>query len=285
MTIKVGLIGLGAMGASMARNLNKAGYLTTVWNRTRSRAETLATELSIPIAQNPADLARKTDIIITCISADADVIEVVEALLPALKPDSVLIDTSTVSSQIAIHAARLISKQSAHFLDAPVSGGIEGAEKGTLAMMVGGNIQVLERVTPILESIAQRIIYMGETGSGQGTKAVNQLMVAGINQAVTESLAFAESQGLDMDKLIEVISGGAAGNWFLDHRGASMTQQTFSPGFKLKLHHKDLKICQTMVEQVNFNSTVLDNTLRDYNQLIQQGYGEEDISSLYRLKK
>ena len=281
---KVGVIGLGAMGAPMARNLAKAGYLAMLWNRTRSRAESLAAELSVPVADNPAHLAGHVDIIIICVSADADVLQIIQAILPELKADNIIIDTSTVSSQTAIQAAQLITQQSAHFLDAPVSGGVEGAQKGTLAMMVGGDADSLKQVTPILESIATRIIHMGETGSGQGTKAVNQLMVAGINQAVTESLAFAQSQGLDMNKLIEVISGGAAGNWFLEHRGSSMTQQVFDPGFKLKLHYKDLNICQGMTEQVNFNSKILENTLQDYEQLIQQGYGDEDISGLYRLK-
>lgn len=284
MNTKTGVIGLGAMGTPMARNLAKAKHLTSFWNRTRSRSEILATELGIPVASTPAELAQSCDLIITCVSADADILQVIEAMLPGLKPGSVIVDTSTVSSETAIFAAKRCAQQSVHFLDAPVSGGVEGANTGTLAMMVGGDEQVLNQITPILKAIASRIIHMGEIGSGQGTKAVNQLMVAGINQAVTESLAFAQAQGLDMNKLIEVISGGAAGNWFLKHRGPSMTQNSFKPGFKLKLHKKDLKICQAMAEQMNFQSLVLDNSLQDYDKLIQEGYGDEDISGLYRLK-
>ena len=285
MHIKTGLIGLGAMGTPMARNLAKANQLTTFWNRTNSRAEILATELCLPASGTPAELAHSCDLIITCVSADADLLEITQAILPGLKPGSVVVDTSTVSSNTAIQAAKLCAQRSVSFLDAPVSGGVEGAKKGTLAMMVGGDRQVLNQVTPILEIITDQIIHMGKTGNGQSTKAVNQLMAAGINQAVTESLAFAQTQGLDMNKLIEVISGGAAGNWFLEHRGPSMTQNNFTPGFKLKLHLKDLDICQTMAKKTGFNSAILKQTIHDYEQLVLKGFGDEDISALYRLKK
>jgi len=130
-----------------------------------------------------------------------------------------------------------------------------------------------------------RIMHIGASGAGQATKAVNQIMGAGINQAVTEALAFAEKQGLPLDKVIEVISGGASGNWFLQHRGATMTQGHFAPGFKLALHHKDLLICQQMAQQVGASSTLVDKTLADYEQLMAEGYGDEDISALYRLKR
>jgi 3-hydroxyisobutyrate dehydrogenase len=136
-----------------------------------------------------------------------------------------------------------------------------------------------------LEELAARIVYMGATGSGQATKAVNQIMGAGINQAVTEALAFAQAQGLALDKVIDVISGGASGNWFLQHRGSTMTQGTFAPGFKLALHHKDLKICQSMAAQTGFSTPITDMTISHYAQLMADGYGDEDISALYRLKK
>jgi 3-hydroxyisobutyrate dehydrogenase len=126
---------------------------------------------------------------------------------------------------------------------------------------------------------------MGATGSGQATKAVNQIMCAGINQAVTEALAFAQARGLAMEKVIDAISGGASGNWFLQHRGSTMTQGTFAPGFKLSLHHKDLKICQDMAAQKGFSIPLTDMTIADYEQLMAEGYGDEDISALYRLKK
>jgi 3-hydroxyisobutyrate dehydrogenase len=129
------------------------------------------------------------------------------------------------------------------------------------------------------------IIHMGATGSGQATKAVNQIMCAGINQAVTEALAFAQTQELAMDKVIDVISGGASGNWFLQHRGSTMTQGIFAPGFKLALHHKDLKICQAMAAQTGVSIPLTDMTVTGYEQLMASGYGDEDISALYRLKK
>jgi 3-hydroxyisobutyrate dehydrogenase len=136
----------------------------------------------------------------------------------------------------------------------------------------------------MLEAMATRIIHIGPNGTGQGAKAVNQIMAAGINQAVTEALAFAKAQNLPMEKVIEVISGGAAGNWFLEHRGNTMTQGKFKPGFKLCLHHKDLKLCQAMALQNGARLPLVDKTIEHYEQLMKDGFGNEDISALYRLK-
>ena len=278
--MKVGMIGLGAMGLGMARNLAKAGFLTAVYNRTT--AKTL--EFKVATYDLPEALAAEVDIVLICVSADQDVIGLVEAIVKTIKPDSIVVDLSTVSSDTAQKAAAILLKKEVNFLDAPVSGGVEGAKNGTLAMMVGGNIKALEKARPALETIAKRIIHIGDTGSGQATKAANQIMCAGINQAVTEALAFAQSQGLEIDKVIDVISGGAAGNWFLEHRGYTMTQDIFAPGFKLALHHKDLKICQTMAAQSDIAIPLSDMTVINYEQLMNDGYGDEDISALYRLK-
>jgi 3-hydroxyisobutyrate dehydrogenase len=152
-------------------------------------------------------------------------------------------------------------------------------------MMVGGEIAILEQARPVLEAISARILHLGEHGAGQACKAVNQIMVAGINQAVCEALAFADAQNLDLAKVIEVVSGGAAGNWFLQHRGHTMSQDQFNPGFKLALHHKDLLICQQMAQQAEIPSPLTDTTLADYAQLMQQGHSNEDISALFRLKR
>ena len=279
--MKVGMIGLGAMGLGMARNLAKASFLTAVYNRTI--AKTL--EFKVATYDLPEALAAEVDIVLICVSADQDVIGLVEAIVKTIKPDSIVVDLSTVSSDTAQKAAAILLKKEVNFLDAPVSGGVEGAKNGTLAMMVGGNIKALEKARPALEAIAKRIIHIGDTGSGQATKAANQIMCAGINQAVTEALAFAQSQGLEIDKVIDVISGGAAGNWFLEHRGYTMTQDIFTPGFKLALHHKDLKICQTMAAQSDIAIPLSDMTVINYEQLMNEGYGDEDISALYRLKK
>ena len=279
--MKVGMIGLGAMGLGMARNLAKAGLLTAVYNRTT--AKTL--EFKVATYDLPEALAAEVDIVLICVSADQDVIGLVEAIAKTIKQGSIVVDLSTVSSDTAQKAAAILLKKEVIFLDAPVSGGIEGAINGTLAMMVGGNIKALEKARPALETIAKRIIHIGDTGSGQATKAANQIMCAGINQAVTEALAFAQSQGLEIEKVIDVISGGAAGNWFLEHRGYTMTQDIFAPRFKLALHHKDLKICQTMAAQSDIAIPLSDMTVINYEQLMNDGYGDEDISALYRLKK
>jgi 3-hydroxyisobutyrate dehydrogenase len=279
--MKVGMMGLGAMGLGMARNLAKAGFLRGVYNRTT--AKTL--EFKVAAYDLPEALAAEVDIVLICVSADQDVIGLVEAIAKTIKPGSIVVDLSTVSSDTAQKAAAILLKKEVNFLDAPVSGGVEGAKNGTLAMMVGGNIKALEKARPALEVIAKRIIHIGDTGSGQATKAANQIMCAGINQAVTEALAFAQSQGLEIDKVIDVISGGAAGNWFLEHRGYTMTQDIFTPGFKLALHHKDLKICQTMAAQSDIAIPLADMTVINYEQLMNDGFGDEDISALYRLKK
>lgn len=283
--MKVGMIGLGAMGMGMARQVAKAGYLTGLYNRTATKAQDLADELKVTAYVRPELLASDVEIILICVSADEDVLEMVEAITESIMPGSIVIDMSTVSGQTAIKAAAMLAEKKADFLDAPVSGGVEGAKNGTLAMMVGGDAEVLEAVRPILETMTGRIMHMGKTGAGQATKAVNQIMCAGINQAVTEALAFAQTQGLPMDKVIDVISGGASGNWFLQHRGLTMTQGTFTPGFKLALHHKDLKICQAMAALTGFPVPLTDMTLVDYEQLMAQGFGDEDISGLFRLKR
>ena len=280
-----GMIGLGGMGAGMARNLAKAGVLGGVYNRTSATAEALAEELKVTAFGSIRDLAATVEVILLCVSADADVLAVVQEILQTVRPETIVVDMSTVSSLTAQKSAALLREKQAFFLDAPVSGGVEGAKNGTLAMMVGGDEAVFDKTKPVLAAMATRILYMGPTGAGQATKAVNQIMCAGINEAVTEALAFAEAQGLPMAKVIEVIAGGAAGNWFLDKRGLTMTQGIFKPGFKLALHHKDLKICQSMAAAVGVDIPLSDMSVCDYEKLMDQGLGDEDISALYRLKR
>jgi 3-hydroxyisobutyrate dehydrogenase len=283
--MKAGMIGLGAMGMGMATNVARVGLLDAVYNRTFTKAGTLAKELGVTAIKSPDQLAACVDVVLICVSADPDVLEIVNVISSTIKPGSVVVDMSTVSSETAEKAAAILANKQVDFLDAPVSGGVEGAKNGNLAMMLGGNAKALMKVRPVLEAMTSRIIHMGGNGTGQGTKAVNQIMAAGINQAVTEALAFGEEQGLSMDKVIEVISGGAAGNWFLEHRGPTMTKGTYAPGFKLALHHKDLKICLEMAKQHNTSTTLTEMTLANYEQLISEGFGDEDISALYRLKR
>ncbi len=282
--MKVGMIGLGAMGAGMAVNLAGAGFLKALYNRTEAKAVNLAAQLNVQACLSPQQLAAECNVIISSVSADADVLEMIEAITETMQPGTIVIDTSTVSRQTACKAAAMLAQKQGQFLDAPVSGGVEGAKKGKLAIMVGGESSTLDTVRPVLESISSRIVHIGQVGSGQATKAVNQIMAAGINQAVTEALAFAKAEQLPMEKVIDVVSGGAAGNWFLQHRGLTMTQGKFQPGFKLALHHKDLKICQQMAELTDSSLTLVEKTLLDYEELIEQGLGDEDISALYRLK-
>ena len=283
--MKTGIIGLGAMGAPMARNLHRAGHLAAIWNRTADTAAQLGDELDITPAESPAALAAACELIILSVSADEDVLSVIDALLPGLQAGSIVMDTSTVSRETAQRAAEKLTAVNTAFMDAPVSGGIEGACKGTLAMMVGGDAAILARVQPVLDSIAGRVAHMGPVGAGQATKAVNQVMAAGINQAVSEALAFAEKLDLPLDQVIDVVGSGAAGNWFLTHRGPTMMQQTFDPGFRMALHHKDLTICKQMAAEFDVAMPLVEMTLIHYRRLMEDGFGDEDISALYREKQ
>ena len=284
--MKTGVIGLGAMGRGMAMNLHKAGYLHGVWNRTRSKGQEFAGKTGAVLFGSPAELGAECDLILLCVSRDSDVLEMVEAVASTAKAGAIVVDTSTVSSATARQAAAALSKTGVDFLDCPVSGGVEGARNGTLAMMAGGDAGALARAEDTLRSIAATITLIGPSGSGQACKAVNQIMCAGINQAVTEALAFGEAMGLDMNKVVDVVAKGAAGNWFLDHRGKTMLADDNDTGFKVNLHHKDLAICRAMMrEQGKVSLPLTDMTLEHYEQLMDQGYGEEDISALYRLKR
>ncbi|TAJ91844.1 MAG: NAD(P)-dependent oxidoreductase [Gammaproteobacteria bacterium] len=283
--MKTGVIGLGAMGAGMALNLHRHGHLHRLYNRTAFRAEGLAAETGVARAMSMEELAADCELILISVSADQDVIDVVERIAPSVTADTIVVDTSTVSSETARKTAAILARSKADFLDAPVSGGVEGAAAGSLAMMVGGSAAVFARAHETLTAIAARIEHIGPTGSGQACKAVNQIMVAGINQAVTDALAFGACLGLNMDKVIEVIARGAAANWFLDHRGKTMLAGDYEKGFKVKLHHKDLLICTEMARNVNLPLPIIEATLRQYRRLMAEGQGEKDISALYRLKK
>ena len=278
-------VGLGAMGAPMASHWALRGHLKAVWNRTPERAEAFAQEHKVMALQHLQDLPSKAKILALCVSRDYDVLMFIETLFKGLTSDHLVIDFSTISPDTSKLAARMVRGSGADFLDAPVTGGVEGATHGTLAIMVGGRLGSLEKIRPLLETIAAKIIHMGDVGMGQSAKAVNQVLCAGINEAVTEALAFGDHLGLDMEKVIEAIKGGAAGNWFLDKRGKSMIEGRFSPGFKLGLHLKDLEIVATMAQDLGITLPLTETTREHYVQLLQQGYGDDDISALYRLKR
>jgi 3-hydroxyisobutyrate dehydrogenase len=282
--MRTGFIGLGAMGWSLAGHLHDKGLLAVVGNRSEAKAGRFAAERGVVAAQAPVDF-EGCEVVVLCVSADADVLQNVDMLEDALAPGAIVIDHSTVARDTAIEAHRRLAARGIGFLDAPVSGGVEGARNGKLSIMVGGDADVLERARPVLESYALRITHMGPPGSGQATKAVNQVLVAGIAQAVCEGLALGEKLGLAPDKLVPTLASGAAGNWFLDKRGMTMLADNFTPGFKSGLLHKDLLIVRAMAQAAGIRTTVIEQSLADYGELMAQGFADEDTSALIRLKR
>jgi len=281
---RVGFIGLGAMGAPMAGHLQAMGLLTAVGNRTPQKAEALAAQLGVTAAIAPSDFTG-CDAVVLCVSMDADVMQCCRDLAGVLAPGSLVIDHSTVARETALSAAALLAESGIAFLDAPVSGGVEGARNGKLSVMVGGEADVLERAQELLSAYALRVTHMGPTGAGQATKAVNQVLVAGIAQAVCEGLAFGEALGLKPESLVPTLAAGAAGNWFLDKRGATMMAGNYTPGFKSALLLKDLRIVQAMAQALGQHYSVVEQSLDDYAKLVDAGFGEEDTSALIRLKR
>jgi 3-hydroxyisobutyrate dehydrogenase len=283
--MKTGFIGLGAMGAPMARHVHARGLLNVVGTRTQDKADALAAELGVRAARSAQNFA-DCDIVAMCVPLDADVLENVAGLADVLRPGTVVIDHSTVSVDTARRAAAMCAEHGIGFIDAPVSGGVEGARNGKLSVMAGGDEAVLEKARPVLECYAARISHMGGTGSGQATKAVNQVLVAGINEAVCEGLALGEKLGLDPERLLPTLMAGAAGNWFLDKRGATMLRDEFAPGFKNAHMLKDLRIVQGMAQQAGIRTAVVDQALADYSELVtERGLGEADTSALITLKR
>ncbi|MDX2428675.1 MAG: NAD(P)-dependent oxidoreductase [Xanthomonadales bacterium] len=282
---RAGVIGLGAMGAPMARHLANAGLLNMVWNRTSSTAEALSKETGARAAENPEQLASVCNVILTCVSADQDLLDVVEQLLPGVSPGSVLVDTSTVSPATANRVASSLQDAGAGFVDAPVSGGVEGAKKGTLSVMAGGDSATISRIMPVLETISATVTHMGPVGSGQATKAVNQVMIAGIAEAVCEALALGEKLNLPSERLLSIVRAGAAGSWFLEHRGETMLDDSFDVGFKLSLLLKDLLICQDLARELDISMPTTEAAIKDYRELVALGDGDHDISGLIRLKR
>ena len=283
--MKSSFIGLGAMGAPMARHLASRGLLAAVWNRTRERATELAVELGVNAPESLADVAAQSDLVFVCVSADADVRAVVAALKPGLRSGSIVVDTSTVSMQTATDLAAELKVIGVDFLDAPLTGGVEGARNGRLSVMVGGDEAVLERARPAFEAFSLRVTRMGGVGTGQATKAVNQVMIGGIAEAVCEALAFGEALGLPRAELLAVLTAGAANSWFLEKRGQSMLEGRFDSGFKLGLLHKDLGIVQAMAAALGTSLPTVNAAHADYSTLMAEGRADDEISSLVRIKR
>ena len=282
--MRVGFIGLGAMGANMARNLAKAGLLTGLYNRTAEKARALGAELKVTAYPTLAALGAEVDAVVSCVSADADVLEVAQGLRPALSRGALMCDCSTVGAETARRAAELLAPAGVDFLDCPVSGGTEGARDATLAIMVGGSEQAFERAQPILKALGKAVTLFGPVGSGQAAKATNQIMCAGIIEAVSEAMAFAHAQGLPLEKLIDTLGQGAGSSWYFVHRAPNMVRGAYPAGFRVRLHAKDLGICHDMAARFGVQLPVVERMLGEYAELVARGFGDEDISATYRLK-
>ena len=284
-TLRCSFVGLGAMGEPMARHLAARGLLAAVWNRTSAKAQALAAELDVAAPAALSDVALLSDLVFVCVSADADVRAVVAALRPGLRRGSIVVDTSTVSMQTATDLAADLAQINVDFLDAPLTGGVEGAGNGRLSVMVGGEESVLARAKPAFDTFSLRVTRMGPVGAGQATKAVNQVMIGGIAEGVCEALAFGEALGLPREQLLAVLTAGAANSWFLEKRGLSMLENRFDSGFKLALLHKDLGIVQSMAAALGARLKSVDAAHADYTQLLAEGRGDDEISSLIRIKR
>jgi len=283
--MKVGFVGLGAMGMGMSRNLQRAGLLGAVWNRTSEKAKTLAAELGCKAPPTLEALAADVDAVVICVSADNDVLEVVRALAKGLRKGAIVIDCSTIGAESARAAAGILQPAGVEFLDCPVSGGVEGAEKGTLAIMVGGSPEAFDQAQPILNAMGKTVTHFGPTGSGQAAKATNQIMCAGIIECVAEAMAFARAQGLPLDKVVDTLGKGAGSSWYFVHRGPNMVRGAYPAGFRVRLHAKDLGICRDMAARFGVALPVVERMLGEYAELVSRGYGDEDISATYRLKE
>jgi 3-hydroxyisobutyrate dehydrogenase len=280
----VGFIGLGAMGQHMARHLHHAGLLAGVWNRTAAKSTAFATQTGCRAFASPAALAGACDAVVTCVSADGDLLGLVDALCPALRRGSLLFDCATVAADTAREAAARVAAAGSSFLDCPVSGGVEGAKNGTLAIMCGGDEDAYGRAQPVLAALGKTIVRMGPSGSGQATKATNQILCAGAIQAAAEAMAFARAEGLPLERVIEILGKGAGSSWYFVQRAPYMARGEYPAGFRVRLHDKDLRICRAMAARRGAVLPVLEATLADYAKLIATGHADEDISTIFRLK-
>jgi 3-hydroxyisobutyrate dehydrogenase len=283
--MRVGFAGLGAMGAPMAKNLHKAGLLAAVWNRSPEKAQVLSAELGCAAPATLEEFATPLDAVVICVSADADVRAVVEAMAPGLASGALVIDCSTVSADTARWAEKFLAERGVRFLDAPVSGGTEGAKNGALAIMCGGEPAAYEAGRPILGAMGKTIEHFGPAGAGQATKATNQIMCAGIIRACAEAMAFAGAHQLPLDRVVSTLGAGAGSSWYFVHRAPNMVRGTYPAGFRIKLHAKDLGICRDMAARFGVSLPVVDSMLAEYAELIAQGFGDEDISATHRLKQ
>lgn len=283
--MRLGYIGLGTMGAAMTENLIKAGFSMTVWNRTRSKADRFVA-MGAKVAESPADVARNSDLVFVNVSDTPDVLEVVlgkHGVIEGAHPGMILVDHSTIKPAASRQIYEALKEKGVFALDAPVSGGDIGAKNGTLSIMVGGETEVLEKVSPVLKVVGKTITHVGEAGAGQVAKAANQIMVAAQMVAEAELLIFAQKAGADPQKVIEAIKGGAAQCWTLDVKAPRLFAGNREPGFKSHLQAKDLNIVmETAREYLAVLPATAVNT-QLYNGMVAAGSGELDNSAVIQM--
>lgn len=280
----VGFIGLGIMGRGMARNIANAGFPLFVYNRTASRMTELADTGAKPTS-SPAEVARHCDIIITCVSDTPDVEAVIagpDGVIHGLKPGALVIDMSTISPQATITLAAQIRAHGGSMLDAPISGGSEGAAKGTLSIMVGGNEDDFTRALPVFQAMGKNIVHVGAQGAGQTVKLVNQILVVGNALAMSEALLFAQAGGVDLQKALTAVSGGAAGSWMLSNRGPQILNRDWRPGFTIDLQQKDLRLVLAAADDVGVPLPGTALIFQLYRTLQQAGLGHEGNHALVK---
>lgn len=281
---KIGFIGLGIMGQGMARNLLKAGFPLRVWNRTHSKTEQLVAE-GATAASSPADVAAHCTIILTCVSDTPDVEAVLlheNGIIFGAEAGNLIIDCSTISPQATQRFAGILAQKGVHLLDAPVSGGSEGAARGTLSIMVGGEAAEFERALPVLQAMGKTITHVGPTGAGQTVKLVNQILVVVTMLGISEALLFAQAGGLDLAKVLTAVSGGAAGSWMLSNRGPQVIQRDWRPGFTIDLQQKDLRLVLETADALGVPALATSTVFNLYRTLQQQGLGAEGNHALVK---
>ena len=284
MSEKIGFIGLGIMGRGMVDNLLKAGFVVCVWNRTTSRVEPFVAR-GATVGTNPADVAAHSDIIITCVSDTPDVEAVMlgeNGVLEGAKAGSLVIDMSTISPHTTREIAAKLSEKGVHMLDAPISGGSEGAAKGTLSIMVGGEAAQVARAMPAFEAMGKAITHVGDIGAGQTVKLVNQILVVINMLAVGEALLFAQAGGLDLAKTLAAVTQGAAGSWMLSNRGPQVIERDWRPGFTIDLQQKDLRLVLQAADQMGVPAIGTGMVFNLYRTLQAQGLGAEGNHALVK---
>jgi 3-hydroxyisobutyrate dehydrogenase len=282
--VKVAFIGLGTMGGPMASNIMKAGHNLTVYNRTTAKEEPLATH-GARRAASPKDAARNAEVIVTCLSDTPDVEEVIlgaDGVIHCAETGAIVVDMSTISPEATCRIAQTLKTKGIRMVDAPVSGGSEGAERGTLAIMAGGDPEDVEKILPVLNSMGTSVTHVGAIGAGQLTKAINQIIIAGVYFSVAEGMVLGLKAGLDMEKVIQAISGGAAGSWVLTNRSQNMIDNSYPLGFRVKLHQKDLRIALETARKLGVTLPVAALVDQVENGIIANGYGDEDVSAMAR---